>query len=98
MKIETKLDIGQEVWVIAYESVKKEPKICPCCENKEGFWEYIRTPSGRRITEVLISESSNRNPKIIYGFGITPPSTFEDHIYLTQKAAQAKCDELDKDA
>lgn len=106
MTIETKYDIGQEVWVV---SKRNHIKPCPactegkitgndgvqyCCPNCCGSsMQTFNTFSPIPLTVNSIHTSHGRNDTdISYSFDSGFWSRNEQHTYPTEAEAQAECD------
>lgn len=90
MKIETKYDPGQEVWVAEKREGIEHPRITYSC------WKFF--PSKETIVEIIIGGIYNgfSNTDICYGIydmGRVVTTKFkESDIFLSEAECQAECD------
>jgi len=98
MKFESKYDIGQELWRIV-EKIKLMPETeCKCCHVK----------TRQEIRKLGIVDAKNKvryvmfYPKGVVRYALLHQTISEDEIgetyFTTREAAQARCDELNKEA
>ena len=100
MKIdmETKFDVGQEVYVIQ-KAMSKE--LCPVCNRSKKIYQLVGkdTITSIKVFKYLLNTGGHHNePKTVVKYGFADRSDYTDQkLFATQEEAQARCNELNKE-
>ena len=100
MKIdmETKFEIGQEVYVIQ-KAMSKE--LCPVCNGRKKIYQLVGkdTITSIKIFNYLLNAGGHHNePKTVVKYGFKNGNDFTDQkLFATQEEAEARCRELNKE-
>lgn len=100
MKIdmETKFDVGQEVYVIQ-KAMSKE--LCPVCNRSKKIYQLVGkdTITSIKVFNYLLNAGGHHNKlKTVVKYAFKNGTDFTDQkLFATQEEAEARCRELNKE-